>query len=208
MEAIIDAKTDLNAIIDRLKQARIEAGYSSPTKFAEFHAMKVSTYRFHEMGRRPMSVDTINHYAKLLKVHSTWLLTGLGAKDKVVTRMVPLLPWEDAHKYRHDSRHPEYPKVIADRDLSQNAFALRLDDDSMEPRYPEGALIFVDPEETIKNKDFVLISPPRRKKPIFRMFAKGSPDNLAKALNSNYETQSISKHAKFLGKVVQVNLLC
>lgn len=61
---------------ERLKQARIKAGYPSAKDFYDKFNIKASTYSAHESGRNPLSIKTAKQYGKLLDISFHWLLTG------------------------------------------------------------------------------------------------------------------------------------
>lgn len=69
-------------IRERLKESRIEAGFTSAKIFSDKKGLKVSTYALHESGMRDMSLRIIEKYANLLNLEQNWLLTGLGSKYK------------------------------------------------------------------------------------------------------------------------------
>lgn len=61
---------------DRLRQAREQAGYPTAAVFAKVHDLPESTYRSHENGARGLTLPAVRHYADLLGVPWTWLMTG------------------------------------------------------------------------------------------------------------------------------------
>jgi phage repressor protein C with HTH and peptisase S24 domain len=63
---------------DRLKQARIAAGYASAQSAARAMGAAVPTYAHHENGGRGMRADVARRYAAFFRVSLDWLLTGRG----------------------------------------------------------------------------------------------------------------------------------
>ena len=63
---------------ERLRKARIEAGYKTSADFARAHNLPEGTYRSHETGIRGLTRHTAIAYAGLLNVSVEWLLTGNG----------------------------------------------------------------------------------------------------------------------------------
>ena len=63
----------------RLKQARLEAGYSSVRAFAETFGGNKYTVGQHENGTRGFNHATALKYARLLHVDYEWLQTGRGS---------------------------------------------------------------------------------------------------------------------------------
>lgn len=61
---------------ERLKHARVKAGYESATDAARARGWKVSTYLGHENGDRIPSRETAKRYARAFKVGWAWILEG------------------------------------------------------------------------------------------------------------------------------------
>lgn len=195
-------------ICERLKQARIEAGYLTAKSFSERNNVKISTYALHEASTRSMSFEIIEHYAKLLDINASWLLTGIGPKSAQHVRRVPIIDWNEV---------PLFPKGIlletkkytySDIDLSPCSFALIVQNDAMEPRYPQGTVIIVDCADTPVSQDFAVILPIDHKAPLFTQLIASENDLLAKPLNPKYETLQLARNTRKIGKVVQAKLVC
>ena len=60
----------------RLKQARIQAGFTSATAAIETCGWNSSKYRAHENGQNNFKVEDAKMYAKAYGVSSAWLLVG------------------------------------------------------------------------------------------------------------------------------------
>jgi hypothetical protein len=80
---------------NRLKKARINAGYKSATAAIKACGWPNSTYRAHENGQNNFSVETAEIYAKAYGVSAAWLLVGAdgGADEYYVKSRVK------AHKH-------------------------------------------------------------------------------------------------------------
>lgn len=63
---------------DRLRIARLRAGFSSGKDAAEAMGIAVSTYLGHENGSRGIKPGMATRYAKRFKVSEQWLLYGTG----------------------------------------------------------------------------------------------------------------------------------
>lgn len=68
---------------DRLKEARLAAGYDTAIAACEAFGWKEITYRAHESGGRGMRKDVAQRYARAFKVSPAWLLIGDGNIDKI-----------------------------------------------------------------------------------------------------------------------------
>ncbi|HRE32588.1 MAG TPA: S24 family peptidase [Candidatus Berkiella sp.] len=195
-------------ICERLKRARQEAGYSTAKSFSERNNVKISTYALHEAGTRSMSFEIIEHYSQLLDINASWLLTGIGPQSAQHTRRVPIIDWNEV---------PLFPKGIlletkqytySDIDLSMRAFALVVQNDAMEPRYPQGTIIIVDCEQTPASDDYAIVLSADQKAPLFTQLIATENELFARPLNPLYETLSLARSTKKIGKVVQAKLVC
>lgn len=63
---------------ERLRSARVAAGFVSAEKFARTHKMSLPTYRSHENGNRNFTYTTARMYARLLGCTAQWLIGGEG----------------------------------------------------------------------------------------------------------------------------------
>jgi SOS-response transcriptional repressor LexA len=68
---------------DRLRAARLKAGYDTAKGAAEAMGVTVSTYIQHENGSRGFPASRAARYAKFLRVAPEWLLYGRGPDDPV-----------------------------------------------------------------------------------------------------------------------------
>ncbi len=68
---------------ERLKAARIAAGYRTALEFSSKHGLKQPTYSAHETGERGLRKKVAERYAKILSrelagITSDWLLDNIG----------------------------------------------------------------------------------------------------------------------------------
>jgi len=65
-------------VADRLRQARVAAGYDSAAEAADALDMREPSYAAHENGGRAFSLQKAVEYAKFFDVNLVWLATGAG----------------------------------------------------------------------------------------------------------------------------------
>ena len=75
-------------IHDRLKQARIDAGYEHAQDAAEAFGWTAVTYRSHEAGDRGIRKSVAERYARAFRVPFEWLYLGKGTKDTEAAEIV------------------------------------------------------------------------------------------------------------------------
>jgi SOS-response transcriptional repressor LexA len=120
---------------------------------------------------------------------------------------VPLLSWEQLLEWPNlkDQKTNFKPteSISTDFHLSENAYALRVKDNTMEPRFPEGMLIIVEPALQPENRDFAIAQVEGQKLPTFKqLFLDGNAPYL-KPVNPDFKAFSLDKKHRFLGVVVQ-----
>lgn len=67
---------------DRLRQARLLAGFKSAAKAAEAAGVSESSYRAHENGQNAFTPEQAQHYAALFGCDPVWLLIGPYAEEE------------------------------------------------------------------------------------------------------------------------------
>lgn len=68
----------MSEMSDRLREARVSAGFADATEAANRHGWKASTYLGHENGSRGIKPDVAQQYARAFRVGADWLLFGAG----------------------------------------------------------------------------------------------------------------------------------
>jgi len=69
-------KIKKNEMNNRLREARIAAGFATATDAIEYCGWRGSTYRAHENGQNNFNVEYATLYAKAYGVSAAWLLIG------------------------------------------------------------------------------------------------------------------------------------
>lgn len=126
----------------RLKFAREQAGFDTPSDAARAMEIPLSTYLGHENGTTPIT-RAAKRYAAFFRVSLDWLLTGDGtsnpnAKVAVVAYIgagAELYPVDDHPKGRGLERVPRPPGVGGD------VVAAKIKGDSMHP-FRDGWIVF------------------------------------------------------------------
>lgn len=165
---------------ERLRQARVNAGFDTASAAASALRVTASTYRAHENGQNDFQLPEAELYGSKFGVSPFFLLTGkvgLAANDsappindspnavmrgKVVGsgRMIPVygraVGGVDGEFEMNGSilYHVMAPPILSD---VQGAYAVAVSGDSMSPRYEDGEVCFVDPTRRVKKGDYVIV---------------------------------------------------
>ena len=83
MIMVRNKKNDMN---DRLRNARMAAGFASATDAIEYCKWKGSTYRAHENGQNNFNVEYATRYGKAYGVSASWLLLGEVSEGEIFSK--------------------------------------------------------------------------------------------------------------------------
>ncbi|MDF0643814.1 MAG: XRE family transcriptional regulator [Nitrospira sp.] len=124
--------------------------------------------------RSPNDPAVWEHFAKYFRMDADFLRTGVSARERTTVelsakthdsatgqiRKVPLLHWDHMGQILTSNRLPEVlhaEAMIEATDVSgTRTFALKVQDDSMEPLFSKGEMIFVNPDLEWKPGDYVI----------------------------------------------------
>lgn len=149
-----ESKEERRKVGERLRFARIAAGFKTGKEFADKHAIPQPTYAMHELGGRGLSREVAIAYSAALGVSFEWLQTGEGrgpgAKPPVAEieglDLVPIIGEVQAGSWREAVELPpeEWRYVPAQADPRYPGvprFALVLRGPSMDKLYPDGTVL-------------------------------------------------------------------
>lgn len=125
---------------DRLKAARIKAGYPSARQAAIKNNWPVSTYAAHENGQNEFGPEDAERYAKALKTAAGWLLTAEGPAGGANRTKLLGEVGAGSIVYPFEDQAVEWVEVPPGAPV--NAGAVRVKGSSMYPRYFPGELLF------------------------------------------------------------------
>lgn len=129
---------------DRLRKARLAAGYSSATKAAEAMGIGVSTYRAHENGQNNFSAEEAARYARRYGVTAAYLLT---AATSAQPQSIPLMGYLGAGAEIEPDFEQVPPEGLDQVDLpfaiAEDLIAFKVRGESMLPFYKPDTVIVV-----------------------------------------------------------------
>jgi phage repressor protein C with HTH and peptisase S24 domain len=173
----------MNEKAERLRHARIKAGYRFASDAANALGIVASTYRAHENGQNEFEFAEAKIYARKFDVDPVWLMgdaagAGIGApiptpesgvvdppNAKVGAKLVgggkkipvfgQAVGGVDGEFLMNGTVLYEVmaPPILSD---ISGAYAVSVSGDSMSPRYEDGEVCFVDPERRVRKGDYVI----------------------------------------------------
>lgn len=144
--------------------------------------------------RSPIPLESTGDVEKLN------VLTGPDIRGRI-----PLISWTQAGDFASlvDNYHPcdgeEWVKTTVP--VKKHTFALRVVGDSMEPEFPEGAVIVVEPDMQADPGDFVVVRANGGTECTFKQLIKDGNDWYLKPINDRYPIKSMPKDAVIIGVV-------
>lgn len=141
-------------------------------------------------------------------------LLGEFASARIVTAMlaslqqIPLLECLNVEYYLKDC-NPTLIKdyIIVDGNVMDKAFAILMQDSSMEPYLQQGAILILDPIKIPKDRDFVLVNVCGYKSPVFRQLLMNGECSYLKPTNPDLATfpmRRLQETDKILGVLLEV----
>lgn len=125
---------------ERLKRARVAAGYETATEAAEAFGWNVNTYRSNENGARPFSRESAIKYSRAFRVGVEWLITGRGGM-KGSRRGVEVLGYVGAGAAVFAWDSGAFGEIEPPFGVPDDAFAFQVRGDSMWPAYLDGGYV-------------------------------------------------------------------
>ncbi|APG84923.1 C: repressor protein C [Sinorhizobium americanum CCGM7] len=164
---------------ERLRQARIKAGYRFASDAANALGIVASTYRAHENGQNEFEFAEAKIYARKFNVDPVWLMGGNASDPTSIlsTRVIdPPNAKVGAKLVGRGKKIPVFGQAVGgvDGEFLMNgtvlyevmappilsdisgAYAVSVSGDSMSPRYEDGEVCFVDPERRVRKGDYVI----------------------------------------------------
>lgn len=162
--------------------------------------------------------------ARALRCNPDWLDTGDGRWDVIGAAIgwmehddvltsgpdlkgtVPLISEVQAGNWKEaiDNLHPgEGERIHTTYRVRKHTYALRVTNDSMEPKFPDGAIIIVEPEEHAQPGKFVVVRRGDGKATLKQLVQDGDTLFL-KPLNPRYPIMEITPDTVFCGVVKRV----
>ena len=200
---------------ERVKTKRLEKGWSQQ-ELADKSRLSQTTIADIERGRNQGS-SHITNIANALGEDPHWLATGHKSRhvaapvakyesdvsDNII-RKIPVISWVQAGDYQEavDNYAPGQSDEIIESaiQVKRHTFALKVRGDSMEPDFPDGCYIIVEPDMEAQPGDFV-IAKNGDQEATFKQLVKDGSDWYLKPINPRYPLKPISTGSVICGVV-------
>lgn len=152
--------------------------------------------------------------ADKLGVSLHWLETGEGDPLQNIAvqydaqrlaKQIPLINLAQAFTFNQsklDSENHDF--IVVGQNIPERVFAVKHVGESMLPRFHSGSILIVDPQQPLRDGDYVLAKSNRIPEAIFRQYLVGANATYLAPFNSRFETIEISNADDVIGKVIEV----
>lgn len=128
---------------ERLRRARMKAGFASATDAARAHGWAAPTYLAHENGGRGVPLTRARAYARAFGVSPAWLLTGEGDLRAATAPLVGHVgAGAEIFAIDDHAMGAALEEVEAPPNIDRDVVAVQVRGDSMYPVYWDGDLLF------------------------------------------------------------------
>lgn len=125
-----------------------------------------------------------------------------------VSGSVPLISWVQAGHWREVYQAEvldDAERIATTYRPRTYTYALRVRGDSMEPKFPQGAILIVEPEETPENGAYVIVRQNGGEATFKQLMVDGDV-KLLKPINPRYPIMQMNDDAEFCGVVKRVEM--
>lgn len=165
----------------------------------------------YEKGINAPEIERLERLAYALNINLSHLIAAAeigGLIDENIKGTVPLISWVQAGYGRTaiDNLQPgEGERIETTYRVRAHTFALRVTGDSMEPKFPQGCIVIVEPEENPESGKFVIIRQNGDEATLKQYVEEGGKKYL-KPVNPRYPIYELGPDAVFCGVVKRVEM--
>lgn len=214
---------------DRMAKAISESGVKKSELAARLGISPSAITQWVNGSTTSIDGENLVKAAEVLKVNPTWLATGRGSKapygmlfqgnqpqeqsnvsaTTIATRRVPLISlvaagtWSEAMNTLEIGDAHEWIETTAT--ITKNGYALRVEGDSMEPKFPHGAILIVEPNEEARNGSYVIVRQ-NGSDATFKQLVVDGGQSYLKPLNPRYPIMELRHDAVICGVVKRVEM--
>ena len=133
-------------------------------------------------------------------------------KDNLNVHPVPILSWEQLAKWPNAlSPKQKVKDVLIVRNVGPKAFAVIMPDQSMAPLFPQGTQLIFDPDQTIKDRDCIMVYIGAQAKVFFKRLILDGKKHFLKSESPELVDNALyclqPDHDKIIARLIECRLL-
>ncbi len=156
------------------------------------------------------TLSTLHPIAKYFGVSINQLIGDAPLTQNQHSQEVSTIPVIDMSQAAIWHRSPEEITparyVVIDSTISNKGFAITLNDSTMEPNFPEGTTLIIDPLLKANNQDYVIAYHQNHQLATFKQLFLDGKDIYLKPLNPEFETIKATETHVIMGTMIQARL--
>lgn len=121
-------------------------------------------------------------------------------------KTIPIIDWSDINNLDKALKKTDNKKVATTSNVSENCFALVMNDYSMDPLFPRKCLLIFEPAKAPFDRSYVLVKLADKEAPIFRQLIKDVDHSYLKPLNpdlSIYQMRLLEDTDKIIASLLE-----
>ena len=192
-------------------QALMRAHNTTPTALAR--ATGIGQPVIHRMATGETdnpTLGTLKPIAKYFGITMNQLIGEDPLEDNYLRHQITMIPLIDIAHASKWNRAPQEVKpsrhIMIDTNISAKGFAVRLEDSTMEPTFPAGTTVIIDPLLKATNGNFVIAYHQGKRLSTFKQLLIDGQDFYLKALNPAFETIKATETHVIIGPMIQARL--
>ncbi len=116
---------------------------------------------------------------------------------------LPLLSWEQAAALPKRLASEIVSYISTEANVSDNAFAVKMEDHTMAPQFPNGTMMVIEPNLKPQDNDFAAVLVDGDEKIQVKQILFDGKDLYLKSLNNDFDTKRVGTGYKIIGVVLQ-----
>lgn len=158
-------------------------------------------------------ISRLHQIVKKLRVSLDWLLSSDSNAQAFETidiaNEIPLISWHSVLDWREGNNEAVDTVQVSGINISQESFAVRMEGSSMEPLFPEGCLLIIDPQKHQINRNYGLVFLHEEKRLTFKQILIDAEKTYLKSISPDFvgvAPMLLTKDDIMLGMLVQSRL--
>ncbi|PIZ05181.1 MAG: hypothetical protein COY58_00575 [Gammaproteobacteria bacterium CG_4_10_14_0_8_um_filter_38_16] len=207
---IIEQSAEHDLLIHNLRALMKKAGLNEAELSRRTNIPQATVHKILAGKTEDPRASTLKTLSDFFDISIDELLSGnptaAGNKSPAITvQSIPVISWKDCTNAVAFISHltpGNWNKWMVSEFLSKNAYALS-SKPSMGPRFPKDTILFIDPDATPEDGDYVIVLYSGTDEATIREFSIDGPIRLLLPLNPNAEPTKLDDYVKILGVLVK-----